>query len=121
MVSLALTERSPWTAMSMRDRPAHSASCVSGLCGALGTAGGPPHGGRRRWFVGDDRTMVTESNAFCAGPPLALVPRTSRVMRCQIDLDNGAGTLLDGSQTADNFGRPKAIEESGKPHWKLFR
>jgi hypothetical protein len=42
-------------------------------------------------------------------------------MRCQIDLDNGAGTLLDGSQTADNFGRPKAIEESGKPHWKLFR
>ena len=121
MVSLALTERSPWTAMSMRDRPAHSVSCACGLCGALGTAGGPPHGGRRRWFVGDDRTMVTESNAFCAGPPLALVPRTSRVMRCQIDLDNGAGTLLDGSQTADNFGRPKAIEESGKPHWKLFR
>jgi len=24
-----------------------------------GAAGGPPHGGRRRWFVGDDRTMVT--------------------------------------------------------------
>ena len=36
MVSLALPERSPGTAMSMRDRPARSATCVSGLCGAVG-------------------------------------------------------------------------------------
>ena len=26
--------------------------------------------------------------------------------------------MLDGSQTADNFGRPTAIEESEKPHWR---
>ena len=39
MVSLALPERSPGTAMSMRDRPARSAICVSGLCGALWGSG----------------------------------------------------------------------------------
>jgi hypothetical protein len=41
MVSLALPERSPGTAMSMRDRPARSATCVSGLCGALWGSGRP--------------------------------------------------------------------------------
>ena len=53
MASLAL--RSPWTAMSMRDRPAHSVSCAGGLCGALWGRGWTPSGDRRRWFVGDDR------------------------------------------------------------------
>ena len=57
---------------------------------------------------------------FLRRPTACIVPRTSRVMGCQIDLANGAGTVLDGGQTADKFGRPKAIEDSGKPHWKLF-
>ena len=28
--------------------------------------------------------------------------------------------MLDGTQTADDFDRPKAVEGGGKPHWKLY-
>src|SRR5208282_4155743 len=58
MASLALPSASPWTAMGMRDRPAGCASCATRLCGALCGGGRPPRGGRRRWFVGGDRTML---------------------------------------------------------------
>jgi len=37
------------------------------LCGALGAAGGPPHGGRRRLFVDGDRAMVAAPSDADAG------------------------------------------------------
>ena len=49
----------PWTAMSMRDRPAAGcATCASRLCGAGCGNGRSPRGGRRRWFVGGNRAML---------------------------------------------------------------
>ena len=48
----------PWTAMSMRDRPAGCATCASRLCGAVCGNGRSPRGGRRRWFVGGNRAML---------------------------------------------------------------
>ena len=54
MASLAERSASPWTATSMRDRPAGCSTCASSLCGAL-CGNGMVGGGRRRWFVGGDR------------------------------------------------------------------
>ena len=53
MASLAERSASPWTATSMRDRPAGCSTCASSLCGAV--CGNGVAGGRRRWFVGADR------------------------------------------------------------------
>ena len=51
----SLAERSgPWTATSMRDRPAGCSTCASSLCGAV-CGNGSVAGSRRRWFVGADR------------------------------------------------------------------
>ena len=54
MASLAERTASPWTATSMRDRPAGCSTCASSLCGAV-CGNGPVAGSRRRWFVGADR------------------------------------------------------------------
>src|SRR5208282_3404376 len=68
MASLALPSASPWTAMGMRDRPAGCASCATRLCGALCGGGRPPRGGRRRWFVGGDRTMLAATRRHRCRP-----------------------------------------------------
>ena len=54
MASLAERTASPWTATSMRDRPAGCSTCASSLCGAV-CGNGWSAGSRRRWFVGADR------------------------------------------------------------------
>ena len=41
----SLAEPSPWTATSMRDRPAGCSTCASSLCGALGGNGRSPAAG----------------------------------------------------------------------------
>ena len=67
--SLGFGRRSPWTAMSMRDRPAGCASCASRLCGALCGSGRPPRGGRRRSFVGGNRAMLAVPRIGAAPAP----------------------------------------------------
>ena len=54
MASLAERRASPWTATSIRDRPAGCPTGGSSLCGAV-CGNGPVAGSRRRWFVGADR------------------------------------------------------------------
>ena len=71
MASLAERRASPWTATSIRDRPAGCPTCASSLCGAVCGNGrwlaADVDGllvpidrrrrfGRRRWFVGADRS-----------------------------------------------------------------
>ena len=45
MASLAERTASPWTATSMRDRPAGCSTCASSLCGAVC--------GNGRWLAAD--------------------------------------------------------------------
>ena len=64
MASLAERTASPWTATSMRDRPAGCSTCASSLCGAVcGNGRSPaadvdgllvPIDRRRRFGAGDD-------------------------------------------------------------------
>ena len=67
MASLAEPTASPWTATSMRDRPAGCSTCASSLCGAV-CGNGPVAGSRRRWFVAADRSARIRRRAGDDGP-----------------------------------------------------
>ena len=68
MASLAERTASPWTATSMRDRPAGCSTCASSLCGALGGNGRSPAAGVDGLLVPIDRRR------FGAAPAM-MVPR----------------------------------------------
>ena len=70
MASLAERTASPWTATSMRDRPAGCSTCASSLCGAV-CGNGSVAGSRRRWFVGADRRR----RGFGAAPAMMVLRR----------------------------------------------
>ena len=74
MASLAERSASPWTATSMRDRPAGCSTCASSLCGAVC--------GNGRWLAADvDGLLVPIGRrgfgacAACAGDDGRNAPR----------------------------------------------
>ena len=71
MASLAERSASPWTATSMRDRPAGCSTCASSLCGALC--------GNGRWSpaAGVDGLLVPigRRRGFGAAPAMMVVTR----------------------------------------------
>lgn len=68
MASLAERTASPWTATSMRDRPAGCSTCASSLCGAVC--------GNGRWLAADvdDLLVPIDRRRFGAAPAM-MVPR----------------------------------------------
>ena len=76
MASLAERTASPWTATSMRDRPAGCSTCASSLCGAVC--------GNGRWLAADvDGLLVPigRRRGFGAAPAMMVVTRRGATNR----------------------------------------
>ena len=110
MASLAERSASPWTATSMRDRPAGCSTCASSLCGAL------CGNGRSSAAAGVDGLLVAigRRRGFGAAPAMMVVTRSgatnttlaaTRRHRCR-----------SGKVTADcawSHSRPEAVVAPG--------
>ena len=109
MASLAERRASPWTATSIRDRPAGCPTCASSLCGAVC--------GNGRWLTADvDGLLVPIDRRRFGAAPAMMVPTRSGATNTTLAATR-RHPCRSGMVTADcarSRSRPETVVASGR-------